>query len=846
MSWWRKSGTRWMRRRPWQAGLSLLGIALAVAVVTGVDLANGSAKRAFQASVDGVAGKATHEIVGGPRGIEEALYTDLRLRGLRPSAPVVEGWVQGPDRALFLLGVDPFAEIELRSFSRNWSGQGTGNPYADFTQQPGSMVTTPELAEELGLQIGDSLTIQVAGRDEQLTLIATLSGAQDLDRQSAQDLLISDVSTAQEVLRMAGRLSRVDLRLEEDSGPQLEDWQAALPADVQLQSKASRSDVLDQMTSAFRLNLQALSLLALLVGMFLIYNTMSFAVVEQRGMLGNLRVLGVTRRQIFAYILAQALVLGVLASVLGLALGFFIAQGLLSLVTQTINDLYFVLSVGDLELGPLALLKGFALGTLGTVLATLRPAYEAMSTPPRQVMQRSSLEARTRHALPQRTLLGLGGLLLTGLLLLIPSTSLALGFGVLLLFILSCAVLIPPAIWAAMRGLDPPARRLGLLASMAVRGVAASLSRTGVATAALVVAVAMTLGVALMVSSFRSTLSAWLHTTLEADVYVAPVDFASRGDRQPFDPELLERLLTTPGIDSVSSGRRVDVPCRQGLCQLFALDMDRRAFGRFDFISGIGGGDPDAIWQAFLDGGALISEPMAHHRQLKVGDSLEMLTADGWHTFPVQGIYYDYGSDRGVATLHRATYDRLWRDPEVHTLAIYADPELGSAGLIDNLRQTAEGYPLMITANDALRDYSLAVFDRTFAITQVLRLLALGVAFLGILSALMALQLERRKELAVLRAQGLTPRQLARQVVTQTGLMGVVAGVLSLPLGVALSVLLIDVINRRAFGWTLRLELDPGSMTASFVLALLAALLAGAYPAWRLARISPALALREE
>ncbi len=842
-----RSSWRWLRHHPWQSASTLLGIALAVAVVTGVDLANESARRAFSASIDGVAGKATHEIVGGPQGVDETLYRDLRRQGFRASAPVVEGWVQAKDRPLLLIGIDPLAEGELRSFSASWRQEGsdiqsTGVPFGDFMYQPGAVVMGAELAAELGLEVGQTMAVEVAGKSHSLTLLALLRASQDLDRQSAKDLLLCDISTAQEVLDQRGWLSRIDLRLDADSHLGEAAWRQALPAGVVLQSKSSRRGVLDQMTSAFRLNLQALSLLALLVGMFLIYNTMTFAVVERRPLLGNLRLLGVTRRQIFWLILGEALTLGLLASGLGLALGYVIAQGLLTLVTQTINDLYFVLSVGQVQLLPTALLKGLLLGSLGSVVASLVPASEAMATPPGQVMQRSSLERSVQTTLPRRALLGLVGLLGCTLLLQIPSTSLALGFGILLLFVLSCAVLVPPSMWWVMNLLQRLGGGLGLLARLAIRGVNASLSRTGVATAALVVAVAMTLGVALMVGSFRSTLEIWLETTLEADVYVAPVDFASRGGRQDLDAALVDRLLQTPGVAAVTTTRRVEVVSRQGPLQLMALGMERPAFDRFTFVDGTAA----KIWPAFVDGGALISEPLAHHRQLAVGDRLELLGADGWRPLTVAGIYYDYGSDRGVVSLYRDTYDRWWRDPGIHTLAFYAQQTVDSRTLIDALRQRAEGEPLLITANGDLRRYSLDVFDRTFAITQVLRLLAMGVAFLGILSALMALQLERRRELAVLRALGLTPRQLAWQVVTQTSLMGAVAGLLSIPLGIALSVLLIEVINRRAFGWSLDLELAPSAMLASFVLALVAALLAGLYPAWRLGRSTTANALREE
>lgn len=262
-------------------------------------------------------------------------------------------------------------------------------------------------------------------------------------------------------------------------------------------------------------------------------------------------------------------------------------------------------------------------------------------------------------------------------------------------------------------------------------------------------------------------------------------------------------------------------------------------------------GDPEEVWRSFfLEDAVIVSEPYAYHRDLAVGDLLELLTDRGPSAFAVAGMYYDYASDRGIVAMHRRTFDRHWDDPAVQSMGLFAAPGTDAEELAERVRRTASeaagGQQVTVAPNRALCRAALEIFDRTFLITAVLRLLAVGVAFIGILSALMALQLERARELGVLRANGLTPVQVWGLVTGQTALMGLASGLLAVPLGVALATLLIEVINRRPFGWTLRMDLDAGVLLQAVLLALAAALLAGLYPAFKMSRSSPALALREE
>ena len=243
----------------------------------------------------------------------------------------------------------------------------------------------------------------------------------------------------------------------------------------------------------------------------------------------------------------------------------------------------------------------------------------------------------------------------------------------------------------------------------------------------------------------------------------------------------------------------------------------------------------------------IVSEPYAYHHRLRVGDAVRLRTDRGMQDFRVAGIFADYGSDRGLVMMSRRTYEQFWHDRGVSSLGLWLSPDRDVTAMLASLRRLVGSVQeVEMRSNRSLRQASLEIFDRTFTITSVLHLLTTAVAFIGVLSALMALQLERERELGVLRATGFTPRQVWGLVTAQTGLMGLLAGLLALPVGLMLASVLVFVINRRSFGWTLELEIMPGLLVQAVLLAVLAALLAGMYPAFRMSRTSPALALREE
>jgi putative ABC transport system permease protein len=840
-----------------------------------------------------------------------------------------------PARLLHLLGIDPFSEGPLRpylSVGRAGSAEGasgTGrsggaapagtdgtvgtalaSDFSPLLLRPGTCLLADTTAAELGLRAGDRFTVRAGGLARALELVGLLQpaggGTQGADSESdaLTDLLVMDIAAAQELLGRPGRLDRIDLRLEPAAGtggtpglggsagpeagpagftgragmtgPADPAWpariSALLPPGAQLLPAPLHGRDMFAMTRAFRVNLTALSLLALLCGAFLIYNTMTFSVVQRRPLLGTLRALGVTRGQVMALVMGEAAAVAAVGTGAGLLAGVLLGRGLLRLVAQTINDLYFAVSVRSLDLSPASFLAGAAIGAGATLAAALAPALEATLTPPRAVLSRSLLEARLRRALPRATALGGVLLLAGGALLALPQPpsgrvtggGLALGFVGLGAAIVGCALLAPAATAGLMRLLRPPlGLLLGVRGRMAASGVAASLSRTAVAIAALMVAVSVTVGIGVMIDSFRHTVVAWLERSLQADLYVsAPAGYGGFGGA-PIAPELAARAAAVPGVAAVHPTRRVELRTASGPLRLLAVDAGRRRFDAFELREG----DTGDAWRRVDEGGeAMVSEPFSRRWGVHLGDLVRLPTAAGERAFRVAAVFDDFTSDLGLLLISRRTYLRYWHDPWLSGFSIdLARPapggaaEQAAASTLRLLRQALDAQgsslstpggaaagPLIIRSNRALERLSLEIFDRTFLITGVLRLLAGLVAAIGVLSALTSLQLERAREIGVLRAIGLTPGQVWQMVIAQTGLMGLAAGLLSLPVGLVLSAIMVYIINRRSFGWTIHLEVAPALLLEALLLAVGTALAAGLVPAWRMARTSPALALREE
>lgn len=849
---------RYISRRFLQSILFVLGVALGVAMIIAIDVANGSASRAFSLSAASVTGNTTHQVIGGPSGLPTEIYRQIRIDlGIRASAPVIEEYVRAVelgDQPLRLLGVDPFAEAPFRGYLNNVAvdSDNTGDDAFDglsvFIAQENVVLISRTVAERYGVEPDDTIILRAGTERVEARIGGLLEPDDSVSQEALTDLVLTDIATAQEIIGTAETITRIDLILPEDGAqPILDDINALLPLGARVGAVSENNSTLDQMTDAFELNLQALSLLALVVGIFLIYNTVTFSVVQRRSVIGILRSVGATRRQIFVLILGEAIILGAIGTVLGMSLGIIFGRGAVNLVAQTISDLYFTINVQRVSVETITLVKGGAIGVVASLIAALIPSYDATRTRPAGTMRRSDQENAARDLVPLITLVAIAMNVAGVLLLQIETNNLIISFGALFLIVVGGALLTPLALIGAMQIATPLTDRIfGVLGRMAPRAVVRSLSRTSVAVAALTVAISVIVGVSVMISSFRSTVGNWLDSTLGSDVFISPALVTANQNPVDVDPELVDMVLTVDGVESVSASRSVNViaPDYPDLppVSLQAVDFDISEDRQFVWVQ------VNDYIQALEDGQVIVSEPFAFRRDItRENDNITLLTDTGEQTFEIAGVYYDYSTDQGRVYMYRDTYDQFFDDPFISSLGLFLEDGADIDAVIDELRTgVLAGFDLEIQANRELRTGIFEVFDNTFAITVALRLLATVVAFIGILSALLALQLENTRQYGVMRANGMTPRQLWNFTLIQTGLMGIVAGLLALPIGLALALVLIYVINVRSFGWTMTFYPVPGEFAEAFAVAVVAALLAGVYPAWRLTRLSVSRAVRSE
>jgi putative ABC transport system permease protein len=873
------------RQHRLQLSISILGVALGVAVVTAMDLANASALRSFRESITKIAGKSTHQIVaadGALGGVPEDLVAEvLRIPGVIAAAPVIEGngiilpnpkatlgntpkeererGSSGPGSAgtvVRILGIEPILDEPFRVSEKNKKDDAPtdvnleSSALNDWIVRDNGCVMSSALAQRIHAAVGDEITVLSSGRRQTLRLIATYAASGGFAR-GGDDILFMDIAAAQERFGQSGALTAIDVIL--PGGAQLEEVATAirqrLPHGIALQRPSERAGRTEALLDAFQLNLRALSLLALVVGVFLIHNTLTVAVLQRLPMIGTLRCVGAAAGDVRRAVLIESICLGTIGSLVGILAGTALAGLFLERVGGIVSDLYAHIGAFSIFYDPQALFKGFSLGVIASIIGAWFPSREAAAITPVQILRRSRIERKAQSKWRTLAMIGVVAFFAAAALALLPGSSPLPGLGAAFALALGGAFC-SPAITRGISSLLSWRKHPGgesVLWKLAARGLSANLSRTGLAVGALALALSMTVGVALMVSSFRGTLDRWMEQSLQADIYIRPAGPALMRYRAFVPNEVIGQLYKLPEVESVDafSGRDV-VLADDSTILVAATDIAvtfSRGRNRFPFMSG----NPDRAYTALLNGAILISESLSRKQHLRVGDELRLPTGDGVRALPIAGIYYEYATDRGVASMDLATYRQLFRDPRPNSISVYLKPGADVDQFRQHVRDTI-GAPLglYVFSNAALREEAFRVFDRTFAITGQLENLSLAVGLCGILSALLALLRERAPEFALLRALGLTASGLSSLIVIEGLLLGLVAFLIACGLGPALAVLLIEVINVRAFGWTILFTMDSGVFLRVLVLTALVSALAAAYPAWRALRANVPHALREE
>jgi len=841
-----------LRRRPATALATVLAMAAGVGVFVAIQLAGAAARSSFVSAVEAIAGRGTHEITR-PGGLPEERFAAIATAdGVESAQPIVEGWVrvlavdgrpapvEGRDLPpLRLLGIDPFFVVPFLG-PRSADPIVREDEFVSFLVDPGAALLPRTWASENGVVAGDRLRVGAAGRRSELRVLAVYE--LEVLGEAARDTALVDLASAQEVLGRLGTLDRVDLIVEDGAEAKV---RSSLAPGERLERPERRGERVGKMTEAFRLNLLALGGLALLVGALLVYSAAQFNVVRRTGLFGQLRILGASRGAILFVALGEVMLLGLAGGIVGVAIGTALAQGLVRPVAETITNLYAFLRVETAPLRPLVAAAAIGGSIVVAAAAALFPALDAARTPPRLVGIRSRGETRARAAIPRLCTIG-GIAVVAGIVLMrVPTGRYVPGFLASFAFLVAGASLLPPIMAPTLPLLRAAGERTGRFAlALAAGAISRSLSRTGGAAAALGVALSMTIGVLVMVGSFEREVTRWIAGILTADLYVSDAndEIAHASSRLP--EEAVARIRRAPGVRSVDTRRSLDLALGERTILFNGFDWadPARQIRTREFLEG-----GDDVLDRLRAGEVLVSQPLSERFGLHRGDLFEVEGPVGPRSFRIAGVVRDYSNDRGYALALADIFVRAFGDPGIRNLGLFLEDGIDPEDAARTLRRELAGeFLLQIRSNRELRSEVIRVFERTFAVTTILQVIATGMALAGIAVTLVGLYLERAREIATLRALGTPAIRIGHLFAVESLLLALFPTLVALPLGAVLAWILIHVVNLRSFGWSFGYHWPWGAVLGTCALAAAAGLSATAVPLLLTRRQSLAAALREE
>jgi putative ABC transport system permease protein len=821
---------------PLRTALTLLAVALGVAVVIAIDLAGQSAAGSFHSSVESLSGTGDY-ILRSAGGFNEQLLGRLvRLPYPFKFVPRIEdfAFVDGHGEAIPFIGLDLVGEASTAPIK-------TSTP-TNFSEK------AIWVSKELHLRQGDAAQLLINDKMERYQVAGVLPNASG--GLETGPVIVADIGVAQRGTGKIGRLDVVTATLPHTLSEQdaISLLRRTLPASVAIEPRGARTDENRKMLAAFRWNLRVLSYIALLVGAFLIYNTVSISVVRRRTDIGVLKALGATRHEVLVGVLGEALCFAIAGSLLGVLLGRVMASFAVQLVGTTVHSLYVTSRSAPVQLSLRSLLTGAGLGCIVSLVAAIAPAFEAARVPPTEAMARG----RRDYVIKERTSRLLLGALISygvaGVLSLLPAVGNqpVFAYGAVLLLVAGTSALIP-AVVRSFAGLSifrisPVLQAEALLSTRALRG---SIGRASVLIAALATAVAMTASVGIMVGSFRETVSVWMNNQLKADFYLRPAGEAA-ADRHPtMSVDIANAIERLPGVAAVDRFRAYPITY-EGVPATLAGGEDARVANspstRF-----LPGEDRAQILRTLPQGDyAIISEPFANKHHLGPGSFVQLPLAGRIRPFRVLGIYYDYSTERGFIVLDRNTLLKYLPDPAISNAAVFLRPGADPHAVRAAIGQVISRHAVLVFANAELRRGAIQIFDRTFSITYALEAVAIFVAVTGIAGAMLALILDRRREFALLRFLGGSEGQIRRIVLCEAGIFGLLANAIGIVLGTLLSLILIFVINKQSFGWTIQFHWPVAMLLLVLSGIYAATILAGLYPAQIAVGSKPIEVIHEE
>ena len=837
---WRSFIFRHLRQEPFRALSTLLGIAMGIAVIIAIQLAKESSVDGFRQAIDEMAGKAALEI-SAPGGLpEDRLVELIPLEAYGLLCPVVEGEISLGEQTLHVLGVDILLDQEVRDYELVDFGNGRTKPtpteFLALLSDPKSIILTEKLAKRQGWKVGDEVSLGFADQYLPMRIAALL-----LDKGAAKavdgNFALMDIAAAQWRLGKLGRIDRLEIKLKEGVSVDVAEKEISskLSPGLNVSRPQRRGSEVEKMLAAYHFNLTLLSGIAFLAGLYVIYNSVALSVIGRRVEIGMLRTLGVTRKQVAWLFLLEAATMAVPGCLLGLGIGQLLGHGTVKFTQLTIATLY---TQSNVLLAPLTwgiALPVVCVGVMLALVAALRPALEAAKQAPITAVRNSPNQTTGRGSVRRQTLSAAVLLLFAVVSCFLPTLNGLPVFGaVACLFAVAGVSAFTPFLLRVFLTLIRRFMVQGrsVAAQLAWGNLAAGQNRLSIPVSALGGTLALTTAIAIMVGSFRETLTYWVDNSLSADLYIRPGTKKGAGMDATFSLETFQLLKNHPAVAAVDPLRNFDIPYNGSRIILNTADFSVAiSHGKLLFQ-----GTSD--WRGVLQGcigndAVVVSEPMALRHGIKRGGSITLPTPKGVITFQVRAVYYDYSNDRGSVTMDHRTYEKYFGPVQPTNLAVFLKANSNADEVREQMIDSiGKGKNVQIFTNVSLRGEVMRIFDRTFSITWALEAIAILVAMAGVATTVLTLVLERKDELRILRQLGAEQSQLSRTLAVEAGIIGGMSQFIGIALGFGLSVILVFVINVQSFGWTIQFH-PPWSLLIQFSIVLpLATALAG----WLFAR----------
>ena len=802
------------RRHPMQLATLLIGLISATALWSGVQALNQQARIAYDRAAATFGGSRTAMLVSRDSAtFPQRLFVDLRRAGW-PVSPMLEGRIQIDGRSFRLLGVEP---VTLPSEVGTAPAVGRGSLQA-FVTPPGEMLVAPETLRDLGLKEGER------PRASGMTLPPLRVQAE-----LAPGALVVDIGIAQDILKLPGQVSRLLVGRSKGKSEAPHATLESVAGDkLRLIEPSAESD-LERLTDSFHLNLTAFGLLSFFVGLFIVNSAIGLAFEQRLPMLRTLRACGVSARMLNSVLVIELVSLALVAGLIGLVCGYFIAAALLPDVAASLRGLYGAQIPGQLSLKPVWWLAGVAISILGALAAAAASLIKAIRMPVLATAQPQAWQQAQRRWLMFQSTAALAVFAVAAALIRFGDSLIA-GFAVLAALMLGAALILPMVLQIALA--------IGQRSARAPVGIwfwadsRQQLSGLSLALMALLLALAVNVGVGTMVDSFSRTFLVWLDGRLAADVYVSAASDAQA-------KEIKAWLHDQPEVEAILPGGRADTQFGGSPIEVLGLPDHSTYRDNWPLLESTAN-----AWIRLRPGDAcLVSEQLARRMNLGLGDHIEVPTPGGNWSLEIVGIYADYGNPKGQIAVNFAALTRRFPQTPQTRLGLRVAPDR-IAPLITAMQEKFGLDDRSVADQATMKRESKRIFNRTFSVTAALNAFTLGVAGIALLTSLLTLANSRLPQLAPLWAIGLTRRRLAALELLKTMAVALITALFALPLGLLVAWCLLAIVNVKAFGWRLPFHVFPLQLIELLAVAMAAALCAAALPVARLARMQPASLIR--